>query len=200
MITRRDFIAATAATISNPLSSNAAGAHRIRSPLKAVPRVRTLFSKPAINGRLLLLTDGPQEPPKLIRPKALERMFGAGTSNMLQQPDHWRMIEEGWFSGDDLFEPAVEKDHAFYTWHANYRPETEAHDLLYDIFRDQIDSPFGLRLPSLGLELAEHPSTPRYATAKLDGEWCLPNLMAAVCERTKWIKIGCSQTTGEIEL
>ncbi|MDG2259599.1 MAG: hypothetical protein P8L68_14020 [Paracoccaceae bacterium] len=135
------------------------------------------------------MTDGPQEPPKLIRPKALERMFGAGTSNMLQQPDHWRMIEEGWFSGEDLFELAVEKDHAFYTWHANYRPETEAHDLIYDLFRDQIDNPFGLRLPSLGLELAEHPSTPRYATAKLDGEWCLPNFMAEIGAHTKWIEI-----------
>lgn len=198
MITRRDFIVTTAATASSPLAVHAANERDVRLPLMAQPRVRTLFTKPTGDGRLLLFSDGPETPSKLIRPEALDRAFGLGTDLVLQQPDHWRMIEEGWFAEEDLYEPNEFEDPAFRIWHANYRPETEAHDLLYELFRDQISGPFGARITDLGLELAEHPSTPRYATAKLDGDWCLPHLKAEVAERTRWLVIDNGTASGEV--
>ena len=109
------------------------------------------------------------------------------------------MIDEGWFAEGDLYEPAVFEDPAFRIWHANYRPETEAHDLLYDLFQDQITGPFGARLPDLGLELGEHPSTPRYATAKLDGDWCLTRLTDEVAARTVWLVVDGGIASGEFE-
>lgn len=199
MITRRDFIVTTAATASSPLAVHAANERDVRLPLKAQPQVRALFTKPTGDGRLLLFSDGPVSPSKLIKPEALERAFGPGTDLVLQQPDHWRMIEEGWFAEDDLYEPTEFEDPAYRIWHANYRPETEAHDLLYDLFRDQITGPFGARIPDVGLELGEHPSTPRYATAKLDGDWCLPHLRAEVAERTSWLVIDDGNAFGEVE-
>lgn len=189
MITRRDFIAASAATASRPLALSAAEHKDTRLPLKAEPRVRTILSKSAGDGRLLLFSDGPETPPKLIRPEALERAFGTGTERVLYQPDHWRMIEEGWFKEEDLYDPTDLKDPAFCIWHANYRPETEAHDLLYDLFQDDITGPFGAHIAKYGLELGEHPCTPRYATAKLDGAWCLPALATEVAARTRWLTI-----------
>ena len=199
MITRRDFIVTTAATASSPLAVNAAEEPKVRLPLKAQPRIRALFTKPTGDGRLLLFSDGPVSPSKLIKPEALERAFGPGTDLVLQQRDHWRMIEEGWFAEEDLYEPTEFEDPAFRIWHANYRPETEAHDLLYDLFRDQINGPFGARIPDVGLELGEHPSTPRYATAKLDDDWCLPRLRAEVAERTSWLVIDDGNAFGEVE-
>lgn len=199
MITRRDLIVTSAAAASSPLAVHAANERDVRLPLKAQPRVRTLFTKPTGDGRLLLFSDGPESPSKLIKPEALERTFGPGTDLVLQQPDHWRMIEEGWFADEDLYEPTEFEDPAFLIWHANYRPETEAHDLLYDLFRNQITGPFGARIADLGLELGEHPSTPRYATAKLDGDWCLPHLRAEVAERTSWVVIDVGNASAEMD-
>ena len=132
MITRRNFIVTSAAAASSPVALQAAEEQHVRLPLKAMPKVRTLSVKPTRDGRLLLFSDGPESPQKLIRPKALERAFGPGTDLVLRQPDHWRMIDEGWFAEEDLYEPAEFEDLAFRIWHANYRPETEAHDLLYN--------------------------------------------------------------------
>ncbi|WP_433989925.1 hypothetical protein SuNHUV7_09500 (plasmid) [Pseudoseohaeicola sp. NH-UV-7] len=188
MITRRNFIAASAATASGPLALGAAEEDR-RLPLKAEPRVPILRARPAEDGRLLLISDGPEAPRKLIRPEALERAFGTGTERVLYQPDHWRMIDEGWFMNDDLYEPSDCEGAAFDIWQANYRPEIEAHDLLFALFEDDITGPFGARIAKYGLELSEHPSTPRYATAKLDGAGCLPGLAAEVARRTRWLVI-----------
>ena len=198
MITRRDFIVTTAATSSSPLVLQAAAEQDVRLPLRALPRIRTIFTKPTGDGRLLLSSDGPETPPRLIKSAALERAFGPGTDLLLQQPDHWRMIDEGWFSGEDLYEPTDFEDPAFFIWHANYSPRTEAHDLLYDLFRDWITGPFGARIPDLGLELAEHPATPRYATAKLDNDLCLQRLMAQVAERTSWLVFDADNASGEV--
>ena len=199
MITRRNFIVTSAATASSPLAGHAANERDVRLPLKAQPRVRTLFTKPTGDGRLLLFSDGPKSPSKLIKPEALERAFGPGTDLVLQQPDHWRMVEAGWFAEEDLYEPTDFEDPAFLIWHANYRPETEAHDLLCDLFRDHVTGPFGVRIAHLGLELGEHPSTPRYATVKLDGDWCLPHLSDEVAERTSWVVIDVGKTSAEVE-
>ncbi|PVZ48382.1 hypothetical protein [Thalassobacter stenotrophicus] len=199
MFTRRDFIATSAATASSPLAGHAANERDVRLPLKAQPRVRTLFTKPTGDGRLLLFSDGPKSPSKLIKPEALERAFGPGTDLVLQQPDHWRMVEAGWFAEEDLYEPTDFEDPTFLIWHANYRPETEAHDLLCDLFRDHVTGPFGAGLPDLRLELGEHPSTPRYATATLDGDWCLPRLMDEVAARTAWLVDDGVIASGELE-
>lgn len=187
MITRRNFLLTTAATSS--LASGSTAEQDRSLPLKAVPRVRSIVARPLDNGRLLLISDGPETPPKLIRPEALERAFGTGTELVLYQPDHWRMIDEGWFNDDDLYEPSEVEDAAFHIWHANYRPETEAHDLLHNLFQDDITGPIGTRIAKYGLELGEHPSTPRYATAKLDGPWCLAAFAAEVAKRTSWLLI-----------
>lgn len=116
-------------------------------------------------------------------------MFGPGTHLVLQQPDHWRMIEEVWFSEEDLYHPTDIDDPAYRTWHANYKPEAEAHDLLCDLLQDRITGVFRGRIPELGLKLSEHPSTRRLALAKLDHEECLPRLAEAVASRTTWVVI-----------
>ena len=186
MITRRRFIAATA---TSPLAVPDPTSASPRQPLKAVPKVRTLHCREADDGRLILFSDGSPEPRKLIKEEALDRMFGSGTHLVLQQPDHWRMIEEGWFGDEDLYQPMDLDDPAYQVWHANYKPEVEAHDLLYDLFQDRITGPFGASIPELGLELAEHPSTPRLALAKLNHEGCLPLLEEAITMRTSWLSI-----------
>lgn len=188
MITRRNFIVASAATASSSLAEGAIAEQR-SLPLRARAKVRTVHAKQVHDGRLVLFSDGPEAPQKLIKQVALERAFGRGITQILLQPDHWRMIEEGWFSGEDLYQPADFDDPAFRIWQANYKPETEAHDLLYDLLGDRMANPFSGRIPELGLELGEHPSTPRYATAKLEGEWCLPRLRDEVAARTSWLVI-----------
>jgi hypothetical protein len=133
MITRRDFIVKTATTASSSFALQAAADQDGRLPLRALPSVRTILAKPTGDGRLLLISDGAETPPKLIKAKALEREFGPGIELVLTQPDHWRMIDEAWFAEEDLYEPTSFDDPAFMIWHANYRPETEAHDLLYNL-------------------------------------------------------------------
>ena len=100
-----------------------------------------------------------------------------------------RLIDEGWFAEDDLYDLTDPSDPALAIWQVNYRPEVEAHDLLYDLFHNRAFSPFGFYIPELGLELAEHPSSPRFATAKLDHEFCLPRLAEEVATLTSWLKI-----------
>lgn len=196
MITRRNFIVTSAATASSPLALDAAASEAPRLPLRALPRVRRLRAEPTSDGRLLLLSDGPKTPPKLIKPEALERVFGPGTDGVLSQPDHWRMIDEGWFVEEDLEELTDPNDPALMIWQANYRPEVEAHDLLYDLFRDRIKGPFGAYIPEVGLELGEHPATPRFATAKVNDEFYLSLLAAEVTALTSWLEIEAHDAEG----
>ncbi|WP_050929997.1 hypothetical protein [Aestuariivita boseongensis] len=108
------------------------------------------------------------------------------------------MIEEGWFSGDDVYEPTDPDDPALFIWQTHYRPEIEAYDLLREVFRDRVQFPFGAYIPELGFELAEHPFTPRHATAKLNDEVRLPYFAAEVARRTSSIVIVPSLAHGEI--
>lgn len=186
MISRRRFITSGAAS---PLALQKPANASPRQPLKAEPKVRTLHWKEADNGRLILFSDGSPEPSKLVKDDVLDRMFGSGTHLVLHQPDHWHMIEAGWFIEEDLHQPTDIDDPAYRIWHANYKPEVEAHDLLYDLFQDRITGPFGAYIPELGLELAEHPSTPRLALAKLGHEGDLPILAEAIASRTSWLVI-----------
>jgi hypothetical protein len=96
MITRRDFVATTAATVA---ASAAQAATRKREPergalpLRAAPKVRWLHATTLDDGHLRLTSDGPTEPRPLIRPEVLDAAFGAGTRDVLVQPDHWAMID-----------------------------------------------------------------------------------------------------------
>ena len=197
MITRRRFIAATA---TSPLALPQQASASPQQPLKANPRVRTLHWREAEDGRLILFSDGSPVPRRLIKDEVLDRMFGSGTHLVLHQPDHWRMIEEGWFSEEDLYQPTGLDDPAYRIWHANYKPEVEAHDLLYDLFRDRISGPFSAIIPELGLVLAEHPSTPRLALAKLNNEWCLPSLVEEVTRITSWLIVDLTSWQDEVTL
>ena len=98
------------------------------------------------------------------------------------------MIEEGWFAGDDLFVSSDPGSWEYAVWQANYHPECEAHDLLVDFFGSGM-SPWGGTMTGLGLSLAEHPCTPRFATATLIHARFLPVLARAVAERSDWITV-----------
>lgn len=166
MLKRRTFLAASvlasvAATLPAPAFA--------LTPLYAAPKPRRIFAKPEDGGSWLLYSDGPDEPRQIIRHAALDRAFGPGASGNLSLRDHWEMIDAGWFSGADLHQPVPLADPAYDLWQACYHPVTEAHDLLTDLFATKYfrNVPMGgWTLPN-GLALAEHPSTPRYATARV---------------------------------
>lgn len=189
MFTRREFVVRSAAGLTAvPILKNPVLAAPPR-PLRAAQAPRKLLVRNEQDGRCLLVSDGPTAPRELIRPEAVYRVFGSGVYDTLSQPDHWRMIDAGWFGGEDLFTPVPLGDPAYLTWCAWHRPENEAHDLLLDIFSDTAFGPFGVYIPECGLTLAEHPCTPRYATARLDNQWFLPELARHLAGRTSWIVI-----------
>lgn len=186
---RREFMKASAVAMVAVPSPSLAADQRPDLPLKAELRLHELHLEPRQDGRFILLGGGPLSPRKLIRPEALARAFGKGTCEAIVQPDHWAMIEAGWFGEDDLYMPDDFDDPQYRIWYANYRPECEAHDLLYDLFRDSLEGFFFRSLPSLGLDFAEHPCSPRLATVKLDHESFIQPLITAVEAQTKWIVI-----------
>ena len=128
---RRDFIKTTAALTVGASTSQLPAQARPTKPLSEELKVHMLHLEPRQDGKFILLSDGPTEPRELIRPEVLDRAFGTGTFEAITQPDHWRMIEEGWFAGDDLYLPSEFDDPQYRIWYTNYRPECEAHDLLF---------------------------------------------------------------------
>ena len=186
---RREFLKTTVvSTIATPILQMPAEA-RPTEPLRAAPRVRYLHIKPARGGKLLILSDGAPDPRKLIKQEVLDRAFGTGTYLELTQPDHWQMIDQGWFAGVELFGPLDHSCAEYWQWHAYYRPECEAHDLLYNLFQDQIEGFMGGYVHGLGLEFAEHPCSPRLATVKLAEARYLPALKEAVAAKTEWVVV-----------
>lgn len=186
MLSRRDFMTTAAITTATTTLFEAARAAPARQPLRALPRVRTLYARPHESGGLRLFSDGAPEPRALVREDVLDRAFGRGAARLLQQPDHWRMIDEGWFAGDDLYTPEDPSSMEYWIWQANHHPECEAHDLLCDLFRAGLSVPWG-SVPELGLALGEHPCTPRFATATLHHPAALPRLARQVAEMTTWV-------------
>ncbi|WP_431299063.1 hypothetical protein [Tabrizicola sp. BL-A-41-H6] len=165
MLNRRNFLAASVmASVAATLPAQAFAP----APLRAQPKHRRIFPKREESGSWLLHSDGPYEPRKVIRGEVIEEVFGAGTYNQLSQRDHWEMIEAGWFSGPDLHLPVPLGDPTYDVWKGYYHPVTEAHDLIRNLFAAKY--PGGLSwvqtLPN-GVTLGEHPSTPRYATARI---------------------------------
>lgn len=169
---RRDFLAASSAmaavTAAGPAPAFAP------SPLRALPRHRRIFVQQEDEFSWLFCSDAPAYPPKVVRYDVIERVFGAGTYDTLGQPDHWRMIAEGWFGGEDLHQPVPLGDWTYTIWKSFYHPVVEAHDLLRAAFGWR----FGI-VPSIGgglrngLVFAEHPSTPRYTTARAHSPWAV---------------------------
>lgn len=195
MITRRQFLKfAAASTTATPLAQPTyAGPDTdpkqgSRQPLRAEPRRRTIYAKSAPDGGLRLYSDGPYDPRLLIRTEVLERAFGKGIEQSLQQPDHWRMIDEGWFKGDELFELNDIESWHYAVWKANYHPECEAHDLLYDFFGVGLFPGGGVN-KDLDLAFSEHPRTPRLATVTLLNEHRLAELAVRVAQLTEWVSI-----------
>ena len=194
MITRRNFLrSAAVSTVATPLATegNAVNTSKdaaARRPLKAEPQRRLIHAKPASRGSLRLYSDGSPEPRPLIRKEVLEQAFGQGVGQSLLQPDHWRMIDEGWFEGEDLYELTDLASWDFAVWKANYHPECEAHDLLYDFFSSGL-LPGGGIVEDVGLAFAEHPCTPRFATVTVLDADRLPELAARVAELTEWVSI-----------
>jgi len=186
---RRDFLIRSATA----LTSAAAFAGPVHAappaPLRAKQTLRRLRAQRRPRGDYLLVSDGSASPRQLIRKDAVERVFGVGVFETLAQPDHWRMVDAGWFGEEDLFTPQPNGDPAYVTWCATYRPEIEAFELLMEVFSDRVFCPVGLDLPEFSLTLAEHPCTPRYATATIDDPAVLPVLAAYVAGRTEWVSI-----------
>lgn len=163
---RREFLAASTAMAA--LASLRPAKAFAPEPLRALPRLRRVFAREEQSGSWLFYSDAPEMPRKVIRFKVIEQVFGKGSYATLAQPDHWRMIDEGWFAGKDLHQPIPVCDPTWETWRAFYHPVVEAHDLLAGALglgfprRPWLQPP-----PRNGLVLAEHPSTPRHATARV---------------------------------
>jgi hypothetical protein len=186
---RRDFMKTAAAAVT-AVPAHSLEAHTLpNQPLKAQLRPHVLHPEPQADGKFILLSDGPTSPQKLVRLEVLDQAFGKGTFEALDQPDHWAMIDAGWFCGNDLYEPTEFDDAQYQIWHANYSPKCEAHDLLFDLFSDLVEGIMFYSIPDLGLEFATHPCTPRLATVKLTDINYLQTLVEAVAKRTKWIVV-----------
>lgn len=188
---RRDFMKAAAASVAGVPATAAPEADQLPDqPLKAEVKVQTLVLEPRTDGKVLIKTDGPDVPQPLIRKEVLDRAFGKGMAVELRQTDHWRMIEEAWFSGDELYVPYDFEDEQYRIWMANYRPECEAHDILFDLFKDRLEGFMGsFKIAELGLEFGEHPATPRYATVKLKDYGFYELLAEELAASTRWVRI-----------
>ena len=159
-------------------------------PLRAEPRHRRIFASTGKYGCYRLESDGPAQPRKIVRKDVIERTFGEGTYDTLTQPDHWRMIDAGWFGGDDLHQPIPIADEAYDIWWANHHPMVEAHDILADLFPDlYVGFPFGSGIRKFGVEMAEHPCSPRFVTADVDSDFHLIRLADEVAARSDLISI-----------
>jgi|GEM_PF-5869050 len=106
---------------------------------------------------------------------------------MPSQPDHWRMIDAGWFGEGDLFE-AGELDNVSLAWFGNYEPFKEAYNLLSDVYAGKLRE----KADELGLIFQDDEpfSYPR-AGAYLLHEDLLPELQADLATRTQWTEFGC---------
>lgn len=171
MFTRRNFLAASvvaSVAASMPMQGFSP------TPLRAQPKHRRIFPMREERGSWLMHSDGPYEPRKVIRWTVIEEVFGSGTYNQLSMRDQWAMIDAGWFTGADLHLPVPMGDDTYVVWKGYYHPVSEAHDLLRDLFATRYPSMiYGAWGVPNGMTLAEHPCTPRYATARVESDLAL---------------------------
>ncbi len=186
---RRQFLISSVAlgvgATATPLSSEAAPT----LPLQRGLRKRTLYLEPRSNGEFLLYSDGPREPRKLIRSEAIDARFGKGTHHFLLQPDHWAMIDAGWFGDEDLYSIEQGHERELEIWGDYYRAECEAFDLLRTLFDGRVDGFCRTEIPELSLQFAEHPCSPRLATVYLEREHMIGKLVSTVAGLSKWVEI-----------
>ncbi len=188
MMNRRTLLLASAAMGSITFLGAARAVAHV--PLRAQPRHRRIFVRPGTYGAYRLESDGPAEPRKIVRKEVIERTFGEGSYETLTQPDHWRMIDAGWFGGSDLHQPIPVADEAYDIWRANHHPVVEAHDIIADLFPDLYSPfPWSGRMARYGLSMVEHPCTPRFATADVDFEFNLIRLADEVAARSNLVSI-----------
>ena len=185
---RRTFL--TGATALGAVGGAVPAAGLAAGPLRAVPRRRDILPKRDADGVWLLHSDGPEAPPPTMRRAVIEQTFGMGTYDTLCLPDHWAMIEAGWFSGADLHHPSPADDEVYDLWRAFHHPLCEAHDLIADLLEIGCVAPVASREAiARGLVLAEHPCTPRLATARVRSDMHLCDLAAEVARRTDCLTI-----------
>lgn len=133
MITRRNFLFGSGALTLSPVVSRVADYYaQTAEPLMLRPeRVeRVFYIHPEPQG-LRLVTDAVEFPRPVVHASALEEKFGEGSFNRFTQRDHWRLIEEGYFSEAETYIPNVATS-ALDIWLANYSPHAEAFHLLHD--------------------------------------------------------------------
>jgi hypothetical protein len=185
MITRRTFVVATGAATVSAAAVPAPALSLPAQPLRAARTVRRLRVEPDPFGHpvAVAVSDASPVPRPLIRPAVLDRAFGADTAERLAQPDHWAMIDAGWFSGADLYLPE-HPDPAWFDWHAIHKPTSEAFDLLFEVFADRLPGRFGGTIPEFGMAFGEHPATPRVARVLLLDPERLPALAAEIAARS----------------
>jgi hypothetical protein len=147
-------------------------------PLRAEPRPRRLSLEyrklDAIFDAYDVLTDAPTTPRAIIRREVIDEAFGADAYDSLDQPDHWRMIDAGWFSGSDLDRidhPDRSFDPLVLQWHAWHKPASEAYWLLIDLFPEAWLPGGGAYLEAYDLYFCIHPCTPMVAEASLRSSW-----------------------------
>jgi len=192
MITRRNLMATSAAAAVVGTLQPEPSAARPRphaTPLRAPLRVRNLHAFPSHSGRLILASDGDFQPRKLIRRDVLNAVFGEGTDKVLGQPDHWEMIDAGWFGDEDLYLPTGFDDPAYLDWCEYYDPRVQAHDLLFGFVEDEHMWWGGGEIPEVGLVFMRHPQSPRLVTAHFTDWSGLARLEKYLAERTQWLTL-----------
>ena len=182
MLTRRMVLAFSASLTALGTMTGLPALTSPLCPLKDTRRPLRLGLHADQKGRLIIASDAPPALQPLILPEVVDQVFGVGTHDTLTQPDHWRMIEAGLFSGEALYTP-TDQDEACHTWHAYHKPTSEAYEALIALFEEGIGSFCGLRVPEFGLSFVEHPCTPRLALAILDDEAAIPRLTRAITAR-----------------
>ena len=144
---------------------------------------RQLHFEERTDGTLLLKTDAPSTPRKLVKKEVIDGVWGNGAYEFMRQPIHWAMIDAGWFDEDELWYPFDGFTEEYVNWASYYQPACEAHDLMCDTFGVVNFGIMSPKLPDIGLQMAEHPCTPRYATAKLLNKSWIPTFTEAVRAR-----------------
>lgn len=72
MIKRRDFVIRSAMALTSVITLASPVQALLPGPLRAGPRLRSLFAQPKQNGTYLLVSDGIPVPRRLIRRSAIE--------------------------------------------------------------------------------------------------------------------------------
>jgi hypothetical protein len=195
MTTRRTFIIASA-TCAAAVAATASLARSPLQPLRAEPRPRQLFLQHRKVGRLDeaydIFTDAPSKPRPIIRRAVIDEVFGPDVYDTLEQPDHWRMIDAGWFAGsdlDDLEDPERAFDPLVLQWHAWHKPTSEAYWLLLDLF-PEAQFPFGSAyLDAYDLLFGIHPCTPMKAEVSLRNSWRIEEFAAELALRSPELRL-----------